>query len=83
MNNMNGDGRSNNMRSPLWILTFFFILLALPALACSVPDLPNIPFIQPDSIAPDLSSTPAGDTITYLQHTPSTWIRAKRSPVRE
>jgi len=44
-----------------------FIFLILPALACSTPAIPEIPFIQsPAGTSPDLSPTPVGDTLSFL-----------------
>jgi hypothetical protein len=50
-----------------WLLTFLIIMLALPAAACSMPALPDIPFIQPSQPElEDLSPTPVGDTLSFF-----------------
>jgi hypothetical protein len=56
-------GRSEGVRAII-LLT---LLLALPVLACRVPDIPAVPSI-PGVVAPTpvSSPTPVGDTISYL-----------------
>ncbi len=42
------------------------MLLLLPALACSAPAIPEIPFLNsPQGIAPDKFPTPVGDTLSF------------------
>ena len=67
MKHKKSDRRSRKMRSQVWAIAFFFILLVLPALACSTPAIPEIPFVGPsESTSPDIPPTPMGDTISYL-----------------
>lgn len=49
------------------MVVILIILLLLPALACSIPTLPKVPFIFPEEPAPpDLVPTPVGDTLSFL-----------------
>ena len=48
----------------IWTISLFFFLLALPALACSVPDVPFS--LAPASPTPELAPTPKGDTLSFI-----------------
>ncbi len=62
------DATSNIMKRPAWALIFFALMLGSLALACSMPDLPAIPFIQSTEPEPvvDPMPTPVGDTLSFL-----------------
>ena len=49
------------------MLGSLFMLLILPALACSAPAIPEIPFIKSsETSSPDFFPTPVGDTLSFL-----------------
>ena len=67
MKHIKSDNPSNKTRSQVWTFASLFFLLTLPALACSAPAIPEIPFIQPSETAtPDLPPTPVGDMLSFL-----------------
>ena len=60
-------GTSKIMKRPARALTFLALMLGSLALACSMPDLPAIPFIQSEEPQPvELLPTPVGDTLAFL-----------------
>ncbi len=61
------DNRSQKVRSQMWMFGFLFMLLLLPALACSVPTIPEIPFLDSsETTSPGFFPTPVGDTLSFL-----------------
>lgn len=55
---------SNLLYKRIWTFTFLSFLLALPALACTVPDIPfNLSTAA--SPTPELAPTPVGDTLSF------------------
>ena len=56
---------SKQLNKQIWTFSFLIFLLALPALACTVPD---IPFgLAPASPTPELVPTSVGDTLSFVK----------------
>ncbi len=60
------DTPSKKLGRPMRLFVLLLVIMGLPALACSLPALPKIPFVQPPaSQNPEVVATPVADTLSF------------------